>query len=50
MSLDPMPYLSIVVPIYNEVDSLPRLLERLRQVLTHSGSTYEILCVDDGSR
>ncbi|MGF1576346.1 MAG: glycosyltransferase family 2 protein [Cyanophyceae cyanobacterium] len=50
MPLDPIPYLSIVVPIYNEVDSLPRLLERLRQVLTHSGSSYEILCVDDGSR
>jgi dolichol-phosphate mannosyltransferase len=50
MPLDPIPYLSIVVPIYNEVDSLPRLLQRLRQVLTHSGSTFEILCVDDGSR
>ncbi len=46
----PDPYLSVVVPIYNEVDSLPRLLDRLRQVLIQYGSTYEILCVDDGSR
>ncbi len=46
----PDPYLSVVVPIYNEVDSLPRLLDRLRHVLIQYGATYEILCVDDGSR
>ncbi|KPQ32293.1 MAG: Glycosyltransferases involved in cell wall biogenesis [Phormidesmis priestleyi Ana] len=41
--------LSIVVPIYNEVETLPHLIEQIEQgVRTYSGN-YEIICVDDGS-
>jgi len=43
------PYLSVVVPIYNEVESLPRLVEAIASVLRPSGMVYEIVCVDDGS-
>jgi glycosyltransferase involved in cell wall biosynthesis len=41
--------LSVVVPIYNEYDSLPKLVEALTQVLTDLHRPYEIICVDDGS-
>ncbi|NJN85478.1 MAG: glycosyltransferase family 2 protein [Leptolyngbyaceae cyanobacterium SL_7_1] len=44
------PDLSVVVPIYNEVENLPHLLEAIATALEHSGITYEILCVDDGSK
>lgn len=40
---------SIIVPIYNEIDSIPRLLERVSRVLQDSNLSYEIICVDDGS-
>ncbi|MBZ8182427.1 glycosyltransferase family 2 protein [Oscillatoria salina] len=40
---------SIVVPIYNEVESLPHLLEYLAQILHENQLSYEIICVDDGS-
>ncbi|MGP1375395.1 MAG: glycosyltransferase [Almyronema sp.] len=39
---------SVVVPIYNEVESLPMLVEALQQAL-QTVQTYEIICVDDGS-
>ena len=41
--------LSIVVPIYNEVESLPLLCEKLHSTLAPLGHTYEIVFVDDGS-
>lgn len=42
--------LSVVVPIYNEVESLPDLLEAIASSLSASPFNYEIICVDDGSR
>jgi len=42
--------LSIVVPLYNEVESLPRLIAAIETSLQGSALTYEIVCVDDGSR
>ncbi len=42
------PQLSVVVPIYNEIESIPYLLESLSKSL--QGLTYEIICVDDGSK
>jgi glycosyltransferase involved in cell wall biosynthesis len=42
-------HLSIVVPIYNEVESIPALLRELHAALDHTGLDYEIICVDDGS-
>ncbi len=41
--------LSLVLPIYNEVESIPHLLEELTPVLESTGKSYEIICVDDGS-
>ena len=45
-----IPLLSVVVPIYNEVESLPVLVDTLTTVLQTVGSSYEIICVDDGSK
>jgi glycosyltransferase involved in cell wall biosynthesis len=44
------PYLSVVVPIYNEEESIPHLYERLSAALAELGRSYEIIAVDDGSR
>lgn len=44
------PEVSVVVPIYNEVDSLSHLIETITSTLIDSGINYEIVCVDDGSR
>ena len=43
-------YLSVVIPIYNEVENLPVLIERVEEVLEQEPCSYEIICVDDGSR
>ena len=41
--------ISIVVPVYNEVESLPDLISAIATTLTASQVSYEIICVDDGS-
>lgn len=41
--------LSIVIPLYNEEESLGRLYERLTRALGKLGKEYEIIVVDDGS-
>ena len=43
------PELSVVVPMYNEEDVLPLLVERLRPVLDGLDIAYEVIAVDDGS-
>lgn len=43
------PEVSIVLPVYNEVESLPRLLEAISAAMA-GRYAYEIICVDDGSR
>lgn len=43
------PYISIVIPVLNEEESLPDLYEELTHVLTDYGRPYEIVFVDDGS-
>lgn len=40
---------SIVVPIYNEVESIPHLIEAIAQIMGDNHLSYEIICVDDGS-
>jgi glycosyltransferase involved in cell wall biosynthesis len=40
---------SIVAPIYNEIDNLPLLYERITQVMDSSGQPWELVLVDDGS-
>jgi glycosyltransferase involved in cell wall biosynthesis len=44
------PELSIVVPVHNEADNLPLLVERLNAVLANEVASWELVCVDDGSR
>lgn len=41
--------ISVVVPVYNEVESLPHLISAIATTLTVSRLSYEIICVDDGS-
>jgi polyisoprenyl-phosphate glycosyltransferase len=41
--------LSVVIPMYDEEEVLPLLVERLRPAADAWGVTYEVLCVDDGS-
>jgi glycosyltransferase involved in cell wall biosynthesis len=41
---------SIVVPVYNEEENLDVLFTRLLTVLDALGTSYEIVCVNDGSR
>lgn len=43
------PEVSIVVPIYNEVESLPQLIEAIATSMNATGLNYELICVDDGS-
>ncbi len=44
------PELSVVIPVYNEQQVLPRLFARLYPALDALGRSYEMLFVNDGSR
>ena len=41
---------SVVIPIYNEEENLPDLVERVGAALSRSRRSFELICVDDGSR
>jgi glycosyltransferase involved in cell wall biosynthesis len=43
------PLISIVLPVYNEIDSLPILLASITETLETTHLSYEIILVDDGS-
>ncbi len=43
------PEVSAVVPVYNEIESLPSLLDELDAALRGTGRSYEVILVDDGS-
>ncbi len=45
-----IPELSIVVPIYNEAESLPYLVNEIGKSMSAIEMSYEIICVDDGSQ
>jgi glycosyltransferase involved in cell wall biosynthesis len=49
MSAPLRPELSIVVPLYNEEESLPLLVEQLLASLRPLGRPFELVLVDDGS-
>ena len=42
--------ISVIVPVYNEVENVERLCAKLHASLTRLGRTYELILVDDGSR
>ncbi len=50
MNATQKPYLSIVVPVYNEEENVRPLYEKIRAVCESIGRTYEVLFVDDGSQ
>ncbi|HVO32940.1 MAG TPA: glycosyltransferase family 2 protein, partial [Elusimicrobiota bacterium] len=43
------PYLSVVIPVFNEQENLRTLHQTLTQVLEKFGKPYEVIYVDDGS-
>src|SRR5689334_8436926 len=43
------PYLSIVIPVFNEQENLENLHKELTAVLEGFGKSYEVILVDDGS-
>ncbi|WP_410509101.1 glycosyltransferase family 2 protein [Methanosarcina hadiensis] len=43
------PQLSIVIPVHNEEENIPKLYEKLRSILLRIEKTYEIIFIDDGS-
>ena len=50
MSADQPIELSVIIPAYNEEESLEFLYQRLVESLDPLGITYEVILVDDGSR
>lgn len=52
MSSPPLPVveLSIVIPLYNEEANIDYLFKRLTTVLDQLNTSYEIVCVNDGSK
>ncbi|MDE6512231.1 MAG: glycosyltransferase, partial [Muribaculaceae bacterium] len=41
--------ISVVVPLYNEAESLPELHAWITRVMAENGFTYEIIFCNDGS-
>ena len=41
--------ISVVVPLYNEAESLPELAEWIERVMKENNFTYEVLMINDGS-
>ena len=50
MDPDQRPVISVIVPIFNEEEVIPELYRRMAAVLGNIGQTWELVCVNDGSR
>jgi glycosyltransferase involved in cell wall biosynthesis len=48
--LDHQPYLSIIIPAYNEEKRLPQTLEKVAAYLAAQDYSFEVLVVENGSR
>lgn len=44
-----IPTFTIIAPIYNELENIPELYPRLRDVMEQTGQDWELIMVDDGS-
>ncbi|MDD3432101.1 MAG: glycosyltransferase family 2 protein [Bacteroidales bacterium] len=42
--------ISIVIPLYNEAESLPELFKRIQTVMEQNRFSFEVIFVDDGSK
>jgi dolichol-phosphate mannosyltransferase len=47
--MDQAPYLSLVIPAYNEQENIPTLLSRVEAALSALGKPFEVIIIDDGS-
>ncbi len=43
------PTFTIIAPIYNELENIPELYPRIRDVMDQTGEPWELILVDDGS-
>ena len=43
------PLISVVLPVFNEAQTLPLLFDRVRAVMADEGLRYELVFVNDGS-
>lgn len=43
------PIFTIIAPVFNELENLPLLYERVRAVMDSTGEPWELILVDDGS-
>ena len=50
LPLSPLVQVSVVIPVYNEEANVAELVERVGAALQRSGKTFELICIDDGSR
>lgn len=50
MAAQPAPVLSIVIPVYNEAEGLPHLVQRVTETMAGIEPSFEIIFVNDGSR
>ncbi|RAU23271.1 glycosyltransferase [Paramagnetospirillum kuznetsovii] len=50
MQDNPAPTLSVIIPCYNEGENVPLLFGRLLPVLAGLDVSFEVICVNDGSR
>ena len=41
--------ISVVIPLFNEAESLPELMQWIDRVMQTNNYTYEVIMVDDGS-
>jgi glycosyltransferase involved in cell wall biosynthesis len=46
----PAPRISIVIPLYNEEESIPHLWEALDKAILNYGQPAEVIVIDDGSK
>src|SRR5690606_30517968 len=45
-----VPVISVVIPLFNEEESIPHLYQALTDAMEAYGRAYEVIVVDDGSR
>ncbi len=43
------PVFSVIVPVFNELENLPLLYSRVKEVMLKTGEEWELILVDDGS-